>query len=354
MPDKFEYTPLPPLSKGDLLEGGKYEIISDTENAGGFGRIYRALVRQTSATHRMKVVAVKEFHVHEIDDATMSRLSSQGFSVTSKEKCVDMLLGQFKIEAQVMYELSRQRDCHIPPIYHRSREDNGRFYYTMSWVDGISLTDVVKQKGAMDERTAIGYIVQIAKVLHKAHAWNLIHSDVSPNNIMLDHGFAVLVDFGNARGYNNLLLQNYSKEEMDYVTDDYGNSLYNMSHFAEIYYDMMHEMIHERIGTPGFMPPKGFEGQQQSDIYSLAATLFFMLTGQNPPLYFLPNSQQKARKTLAESNVSETTANAIMHAMQSQLNLCTKSARDFLMELPQDIVFDTLLNYNDHDYNRRR
>ena len=69
MPNKFEYTPLPPLSKGDLLEGGKYEIISDTENAGGFGRIYRARVRQTSATNRMKVVAVKEFHVHEIDVA---------------------------------------------------------------------------------------------------------------------------------------------------------------------------------------------------------------------------------------------------------------------------------------------
>lgn len=99
---------------------------------------------------------------------------------------------------------------------------------------------------------------------------------------------------------------------------------------------------------------RGFAGWQQSDIYSLAATLFFMLTGQNPPLYFLHNSQQKVRKTLAESCVSETTANAIMHAMQSQLNLCTKSARDFLMELPQDIVFDTLLNYNDHDYNRRR
>ena len=118
MPNKFEYTPLPPLSKGDLLEGGKYEIISDTENAGGFGRIYRARVRQTSATNRMKVVAVKEFHVHEIDDATMSRLSSQGFSVSSKEKCVDKLLGQFKIEDKVMYELSRQRDCHIPQIYY--------------------------------------------------------------------------------------------------------------------------------------------------------------------------------------------------------------------------------------------
>lgn len=348
------YTPLPPLSKGDFLENGKYEIISDTENAGGFGRIYRAQVRQTSSTHRMRVVAVKEFHVHEIDDATMSRLSSQGFSATSKVKCVDMLLGQFKIEAQVMYELSRQRDCHIPQIYHRSREDHGRFYYTMSWVDGISLTDVVKQKGPMDERDAIGYIVQIAKVLHKAHAWNLIHSDVSPNNIMLGHGFAVLVDFGNARGYNNLLLMNYSKEEMNHMTDSYGNSLYNMSHFAEIYNEMMHELIHERIGTPGFMPPEGFAGRQQSDIYSLAATLFFMLTGQNPPLFFLHDSQQKTRKALADSNVSETTANAIIHAMQPQLDLCTKSARDFLMELPQDIVFDTLLNYNDHDYNRRR
>ena len=350
MPYYSGYTPLPPLSKGDLVEGGKYEIISDTVNVGGFGRIYRAQVLQTFATHKMSDVAVKEFHVHEIDDATMSRLSSQGFSATSKEECVDMLFGQFKIESQVLYELSRLRDCHIPQIYHRLRADHGRFYYTMRWVDGVSLTDIVKQKGPMDERIAIGIIAQIAKVLYKAHAQHLIHSDVSPNNIMLDHGFAVLVDFGNARGYNNLLLQNYSKDEMNHKTDRLGNTLFSMAFFTKIY----NEKMNEPIGTPGFMPPDDFAGQQQSDIYSLAATLFFMLTGQNPPLFFLHDSQQKTRKALADSNVSETTTNAIIHAMQPQLDLCTKSARDFLMELPQDIVFDTLLNYNDHDYNRRR
>ena len=330
MPKKYKYTPLPPLSKGDLLQDGKYEIISDTENAGGFGRIYRALVRKSSRYHKKpEEVAVKEFHVSEIDDETMTRLSSQGFSVASKEKCVDMWLDKFKEESQVIYDLSHQRDCHVPHIYHRVKEDQGRFFYTMSWVDGLTLKDVVKREGTMDERTAVGYIAQIAKVLYKAHEWGLIHSDVSPNNIMrVDSGFAVLVDFGNARGYDNLLIQNYSNEEMDYKTDSFG--------------------------TPGFMSPDGFAGQQQSDIYSLAATLFFLLTGQKPPLYCRRNYQQKVRDKLAEYNVSDTTANAIMHAMQSQLNLCTKSARDFLKELPQDIIFDTLLNYNDHDYNRRR
>ena len=354
MTKPFEYIPKPPLNKGDTLEKGKYQIVSDTRNAGGFGRIYRAKVLRSSSHRRVGLeIAVKEFHVHEIDDAVQTRMSSLGLSVASRQELVGMLLSQFKVESNVLYELSRQQDCHIPQLYHRMKRDDGRFYYTMSFINGHTLTNVIKKEGPLDERTAIGYTAQVAKVLFKAHAWNLFHCDVSPNNIMIENGFAVLVDFGNARGYNNLLFQNHSRLDSAYMGDGLWRDSDIQARYSEVYSDIMRDIIPGRIGTPGFSAPEDFMGLPQGDIFSLAATLYYMLTGSKPPGSVSAHSRQKAIDTLVGRGIGNTTIDAIMHAMQPQLESCTSSARDFLLELPNDIVFDTLLNYNDHDYNRR-
>ena len=354
MPKHFKYTPKPPLVKGDLLEDGKYQIVSDTRNAGGFGRIYRAKVLSSSNPRRVGLeIALKEFHVHEIDDAIQTRLSSSGFSVTSSQRYVDMLLRQFKVESIVLKKLSSQRDCHIPQLYHSMNEDDGRFYYTMSFISGPTLTNVIKKEGPLDERAAIGYVAQVAKVLYKAHAWNLFHCDVSPNNIMIENGFAVLVDFGNARGYNNLLFQNHSRRDSTYMSIGPRRDSDSQAKYSDIINGMTYGIIPGRIGTPGYSAPDSFVGLPQGDIYSLAATLYYMLTGSKPPVSVSTHSRQKAIDTLVKHNIRRTTIDAIMHAMQPQLDSCTRSARDFLLELPKDIVFDTLLNYNDHDYNRR-
>ena len=299
------------------------------------------------------VIAVKEFHVHEIDDAIQTRLSSSGFSVTSSQRYVDMLLRQFEVESNVLYELSRQRDCHIPQLYHGMKKDDGRFYYTMSFINGPTLTNVIKEEGPLDERTAIGYTTQVAKVLYKAHAWNLFHCDVSPNNIMIENDFAVLVDFGNARGYNNLLFQNHSRRDSAYMGDGFRRNSDDRAKYSEAYNDISRELFQGHIGTPGFSAPEDFVGFPQGDIFSLAATLYYMLTGSKPPGSVSAHSRQKAIDTLVGRGIGKKTIDAIMHAMQPQLDSCTRSARDFLLELPNDIVFDTLLNYNDHDYNRR-
>lgn len=331
---------LPPLKEGDLIGNGTYRIVSDTENAGGFGRIYRAeIVKSVAKRNTGDIVALKEFHVREFMDSSCSSLASLGCSQMTGRKYIEILLKQFQIESKLLLELSRQRDCHVPQVCQGVQNDQGRYYYVMNYIDGPTLTDVITKDGAMEEAVAINYIAQIAKVLYKSHAWDLVHNDISPNNIMLDNGVAVLVDFGNARGYANILLRDGGSEEMIQAVENIGGMISDIG-----------------IGTPCFAAPvEGFSGKPQGDIYALAATLYFLLTGSKPPMMGEQSrTHEKIMSRLAEKHVSETTTKAIRHAMTPSLKDCTQSARQFLLELPKDIVFDTLLNYNDYDYNRRR
>lgn len=313
---------LPPLRKGDLIDNGKYRIVSDTENAGGFGRIYRAEIVKSSRKRIIgRSVAIKEFHVRELEQED-----------SASHEAIDILLKQFHHEAEILYKLSEQRDCHVPQLYHRVRQDQGRWFYAMNYIDGPTLTEVVNEHGAMDEATAVGYVAQIAKVLHKAHKWQLYHNDVSPNNVMLD-GIAMLVDFGNARGYANILRQKGDSPEMIET--------------AERISDMFSDI---GPGTGCFAAPDdSWRDKPQGDVYSLAATLYFLLTEEYPPIA-LKRKKMKAR--LAENGISEQVTQAILNAMALGGKGGTQSARDFLWELPREIVFDTLLNYNDYDYNQ--
>lgn len=328
-----------PLKEGELIGNGRYKIISNTENAGGFGRIYRAEIVSHSTFHKKdSFVAIKEFYVRELADGSLTSQTSTCISKASIST-LNVLLQQFRIESKVLFALSGQRDCHMPKIYNIMSEEQGRYYYVMNYIDGPTLTDVINEQGPMEEDEAINYITQIAKVLYKAHRWKLIHNDISPNNIMLDNNIAVLVDFGNARGYSNILLkEGYPRETVQFV-ENISEKLFDIG-----------------IGTACFSAPdKNLHGTPQGDIYSLASTLYFMLTGQKPPMLGSTSRTHKEMKEcLAAYNTSETTIDAILHAMTPNMENCTQSAKQFLQELPKDIVFETLLNYNDYDYNRRR
>lgn len=335
MEHRCSWTPLAPLKEGDLIGNGKYEIISDTENAGGFGRIYRArTLKSTMKWHIGRTVAIKEFHVREFAQEDPTTLFDSEFTRAAGHESIDILLEQFRYEAEILYKLSEQRDCHVPQLYHRVKQDQGRWFYAMNYIDGPTLKEVVKH-GAMNEATAIGYVAQIAKVLHKAHKWQLFHNDISPNNIMLDNGIAVLVDFGNARGYANILQQKGGSPEMIEAAERISDR------FSDL-----------RAGTGGYAAPDELHLTPQGrDVYSLAATLYFLLTGGVPPL---TRKREKMKARLAEKGISEQATQAILNAMApGEKGGGTQSARDFLGELPRDFVFDTLLNYNDYDYNRR-
>lgn len=325
---------LPPLQNGEKVKNGQYEIIGSTINAGGFGRIYKAYGSRFNKDGSRHVVALKEFYVNEFQNNNFRTISLGAYSRTFDERDLEMWQSMFRKEAMIMVRLNDQNDRHVPIVHNVWKnevvfEENGRMFYAMTFIDGPTLTDVVKERGCLKEDEALGYIIQIAKVLYKAHQWNLIHCDISPNNIMLEGKFAVLVDFGNAISYDYEWLKQQSG----------GNSAFTG--------------LNNLSGTPGFSPVLDLIGTQQGDIYSLAATLFYLLTGAKPGVLYTERSCQRVVEKLKEKGISEDTVRAIMAALLPEDNGEKMDARRFLHMLPYELVIDSLLNYNDHDYDKR-
>ncbi|MFH0938977.1 MAG: protein kinase [Planctomycetota bacterium] len=132
---------------------------------------------------------------------------------------------------------------------------DGYCYFAMEYVDGESLGQYIHHhNGRLDEKTALEYTRQIALALQHAHQHNLLHRDVKPDNILLDKNRRIvkLADLGLARS---------AKGGTDDVAD-------------------------QTAGTPFYISPEQVRGLPNltpaTDIYSLGASLFHLLTGQTP------------------------------------------------------------------------
>lgn len=132
--------------------------------------------------------------------------------------------------------------------------DGEKPYLVMEFLEGESLGECLDRERRLGEQEAVAIISQIGQALHAAHGCGLIHRDVTPDNILLTHnGVAKLTDLG--------LVKNLDGE-------------FNLTCTQSV------------LGTPNFMPPEQFEDAKrvnaQSDLYSLAATLYSALTGELP------------------------------------------------------------------------
>ena len=198
-------------------------------------------------------VAIKEFFVKEYcnRDSTTSQVTL-GISEGSKE-LVNRFRTKFIREAQMIAALDNPHVVKIYDIF----EENGTAYYVMPFFEGGSLADKVKKSGPMPEQDAIGYIMQIGNALDYLHKQNILHLDVKPSNVLLNaSGQVVLIDFGISKHYDN--------EGSQTSTTPVGIS----RGYAPI-------EQYQQGDIAKFTPA--------TDIYSLGATFYFLLTGQTPP-----------------------------------------------------------------------
>ena len=190
------------LSSGVTLRNGKYTI-EKMLGTGGFGITYLAtrltIIKDDLGEINTEVkVAVKEFFMKDYCNRDPLSLFISIPSVGSKDM-VEKFKKKFIKEANNIAELRHPHIIKVLEVF----EENGTAYYAMEYVDGVSLNQVVKQRGALPEAEALKYIRQIADALDFIHQKRMNHLDVKPANILLKkNGDVVLIDFGLAKQYD--------------------------------------------------------------------------------------------------------------------------------------------------------
>lgn len=198
---------------------------------GGMGAVYEGW-----DTSLDRPVAIKMLR----DDVTTSRTQED----------------RFLREARAQAKLNHPNVVHIYYIGRRPARDGGSegsLYFAMERIDGESLEDVVERGQRLDPEAARQYMIQVARGLRAAARAGIIHRDVKPSNLMLDSdGFVKIADFGLAKP---------------------------LGQDAEITQDGA------LVGSPLYMSPEQARNEaldHRSDMYSLGATFFHLLTGRPP------------------------------------------------------------------------
>jgi tetratricopeptide (TPR) repeat protein len=166
--------------------------------------------------------------------------------------------GRFLREIRIASGLTHPN---ILPL-HESGEADGLLFYVMPYVAGESLRDRLRREGQLPISDAIQIAQEVAHGLAYAHAEDIVHRDVKPENILLESGHAVVADFGLARAIHASALDDLSSAGL-------------------------------AVGTPAYMSPEqaggGDKVDGRSDVYGLGCVLYEMLAGEPP---FTGNSPQ--------------------------------------------------------------
>ena len=180
------------LSVNSFLQGGKYRIVRYI-SSGGFGCTYEA-------EHVLlgKRVAIKEFFVKDFCNRD-EHTCQVTVGTESKKGLVEKLRRKFIDEARALSGLHHPGIVSVSDVF----EENGTAYYVMDYINGCSLSDLVRREGPLSESRALGYIRQVCAALSYVHAHDRLHLDIKPGNIMVDQeGNVILIDFGASKQYD--------------------------------------------------------------------------------------------------------------------------------------------------------
>jgi serine/threonine-protein kinase len=182
------------------------------------------------------------------------------------EKAGDaQVLARFEREVRATARLTHWNTVEI---YDYGRSEDGTFYYVMEYLPGLNLSDLVESHGPLPAGRAIHLLLQTCEALAEAHSQGLIHRDLKPGNIYAAHrggvfDVAKLLDFGLAKPLRDGEAETADLTQAGSIT-----------------------------GSPLYMSPEQATGEDRpdarSDIYSLGAVAYFLLTGRPPFDYEKP------------------------------------------------------------------
>lgn len=294
------------LSNNTLLQGGKYKIVRHI-SSGGFGNTYEGI--HTMMDTR---VAIKEFFpkmfCNRDENTSYITVATQ-----SNRELVEKLRKKFIEEAKAIFKMNHPNIVKVHDIF----EENGTAYYVMDYIDGKSLGDIAKQRGALPEAEAVDYIRQVANALKYVHSLNRLHLDIKPGNVMVDDkGHAMLIDFGASKHYDIESGENTSTL-MGVNTKGYAPVEQSTQRFSK------------------FSPA--------TDIYALGATLYKLLTSITPPDANLLMAKEETLAPLP-ANISIAIRNAVLKAMT-----LIRADRPQTVEAFLDLLDSKIVNSTDEE-----
>ncbi|MCM1476886.1 MAG: serine/threonine protein kinase, partial [Bacteroides sp.] len=251
------------MSDKSLTRGTKLNSQTDTYTiievigSGGFGITYKASVPTKMRNIMTKAyVAIKE-HFPAADCERQSNTSSISYSSTARKRVLTSLK-EFINEAKCLQQIGglHPNIVNVNEVF----EANNTAYYVMEYIEGETLKQYVKSRGPISLKETLSIMMPVIEAVATLHKNRFTHLDIKPSNIMLatdEEGNLrpVLIDFGLAKHYN---------------PDGSATSTMIASGFSEGY-----APVEQYSGISHFSP--------QVDVYSLAATILFCLTGKTPP-----------------------------------------------------------------------
>ena len=268
------------LQPGSTLQNGKYEI-QRVLGQGGFGVTYLALQQGLN-----RIVAIKEFFMENFcvrnADTHHVTIATEG-----SRELVERYRNKFLKEARNIAKLEHPNIVSIIDVF----EENSTAYYVMKYAQNGSLDDKVKREGHLSEADATRYILKIANALRFVHQHKMTHLDVKPANILLsDNDEPWLIDFGLSKQYDTKTGEQTSSTPLGYSPG-----------YAPIEQYM--------AGGAGTFSP-------ESDIYSLGATFYKLLTGNTPPDASTVANNGIPVQELHAKKVSQRAISVIFQAME--------------------------------------
>lgn len=284
------------LKPGTFLQG-RYAV-GQVVGFGGFGIIYK-----TWDNKENKIIAVKEYY----PSGLVTRIPGKNeVKLLSDNRSAEFSEGRKRFMEEAGNTAKFKEHPNIVRIIGDFQENN-TVYYAMEYLEGKSLSEYLKENTKLGVEEGVGLILSICDAMKAVHGAGILHRDISPDNIIIPPDFpkgtVKLIDFGAAR---------FSPDEKD--------------------------TLDRQIMKPGYSPPEqyvvGNRQNEQIDVYALGATLFHILTGEEP-------EESTNRKVVdnvpvpAELNneIPEHISNAILKAMAVDLHLRFGTVDEFVVAL---------------------
>lgn len=277
------------LTIGSILKGATTYKIEKQLHCGGFGMTYLAKAQiMVGNIPQVAMFTIKEFFLGKIcsRDVHGNVMVAQENQQLFKQAKQD-----FRDEAEILHSLKHANIVPVNEVF----EQHNTVYYVMAYLGNVSLYQYVsEQGGALSENQAKKIIVDLSGALSYLHNRHILHLDIKPDNVMMmgDGASAkpVLIDFGQAVYFEN------GKPKRNKGIGGYSRGF-----------------------SPLELKQTVAEFQPSLDIYALAATLLYMLTGKEP-CDASEQSVHKIYRALPE-DVSQNTMDAIICGMQKD-SLC--------------------------------